>query len=329
MENLRSQLKRNYENRKIRGLHNLIKDSFESFFIEKNYSPHSSEPLISRADKSVIFTGSSLNAVKPIIISGNYSSSNGFVVSQECLRNHALKHAFDNKWLPFGQAYFNMSTILSRPGRFEEVVREAIDYTVDCLNVSPSQIILKSTKKLPRLRDVEKYTTIDVEFDSQEDNYYIWKLGIPRIHGEGITIGMKIFETESYLNVGNILRIIDNKNNERGIEFGYGHEFLLSTILGVKNPLELSQVFEVFPFNPDLSSKYYGYIEAVVRIKIAGVKTKNKGAGNIYRKYLKALRYMGKSLDKDASTVVSELGEYCDYLSHPTSFLFEKEFLNK
>jgi len=334
MESFRSNLQRDYENKKIRNLQEAIRDSFRSYFIEKGYLTHNSIPIISQEDKTVMFTSSSTNVIKPTVISGDYPLV-GFIVSQECLRNHALKYAFNNNWLPFGQAYFNISSILSKPGRFSEVFKEALEYTTKHLEVNPADIIIRSTNKLDKLKDIDKHTNLKVEYDTKNKKYYQWNYGIPNVHGEGLTISIKNTSENSYLDVGNIVRFIDNKNNERGIEFGYGHEFLLSSLVGAKNPLALSQIFELFPFNSDLSSKYYGYLEVIGRIKKAKSENirVNKSARRTYKKYLESAKYMGDSLGKDTKTIISELSKFCEYISCPTDFKLEKrrldEFIDK
>ncbi|MDE1849021.1 MAG: hypothetical protein KGH55_03240 [Nanoarchaeota archaeon] len=328
MENIRSKLQDIYGRKEISKLQDIVKDAFRDYFLSKGYIYHDPAPLIS-PDKTVIFTCSSTNIVKPIIISGDYPPANGFIITQECLRNHALKHAFDNNWLPFGQAYFNMSTILSKPSRFKEVVAEASEFTVNTLGVNPSEVIIKSTKKLDELRDIDKYTPIHVEYDTNNGEYYDWTYGIPEMYGEGVTISIRNSVDDSYLDVGNIVRILDYHRNERGIEFGYGHEFLLSTLLGIENPLSLSPIFELFPFHPDLSSKYYGYLEVIARIKKAKANlTENRGAGGIYRKYLKSFQYMGNALGKDIDTMISEISRYYEHISsQPVGFSLEQKLL--
>lgn len=330
MENFRSEIQEDYKNREINKLQKKLKESFTNHFVEKGYLIHDPISLISQEDKTVMFTSSSTNAVKPNIISGDYPPI-GFVINQECLRNHALKYAFNNDWLPFGQAYFNISSVLSKPGRFPEVVEEALEYTMRNLGVSSEDIIIRSTKKLDILKDIERYTNLNIEYDTRDLKYYQWIYGIPKIRGEGLTISIKNNLENSYLDVGNVIRFVDDQNNERGIEFGYGHEFLLSSLIGTKNPLELSEIFEIFPFKSDLSSKYYGYLEVVGRIKKAkkeNVKI-NRSVKRTYKKYLESVRYMGDSLKKDTDRIISELSTFGEHILCPIEFTLEEKILNE
>jgi len=331
MDYLFSNLRDRYERRELGKLHEIFGRAFRSYFLSKGYLFCESVPLISRDDKSVRFTSSSTNSLKPFLISRDYSGGIGFVVTQECLRNHALEHAFDNSWLPFGQAYFHISGTLSSPGRFLDVVKEAEEFTTTVLDRPRMEIKIKSTKRFEYLRNVHDFTSLEVEYDTMDSKCYEWVYGLPQIRGEGFTISIRNPRDSQFLDVGNVVRILGVNDEERGIEFAYGHEFLISRILGVRNPLALSQVFELFTFSPDLSSKYYGYIEAITRIKEAGVNQRNKGAGGIYRKYLRAIQYMGRFLGRDVNAVISEISEYYNHLfcrDFP-EFSLEKKLLSR
>lgn len=331
MENLCVKLREKYESREIGKLQETIGTAFTEYFSKRGYSSHNPSPLISQVDSSVMFTCSTTNPLKPIILSGDYFSGEGFIVTQECLRNHALEYARDNSQLPFGQAYFNQTAILSKPGRFEEIIKEAVELTTEILGIDPQRIVFKSTKSLDKLKEVDKYTSVRTEFDTRNSQYYNWTYGIKGVHGEGIGINIQGHDGKS-LDVGNAVRILDWKNNELGTEFGYGHEFLLSIMLGVDNPLALSRVFEVFPFKPDLSSKYYGYLEVVARIKKCKEQKDirvNRSVKGIYNKYIKALKYMGNSLGKDADKIVSELTIFSEVISSPKDFSIERQILER
>lgn len=320
----------NYNSGNMKKNNELLKNSFREYFLKNKYILHSPAPLISQEDKSVVFTSSSINILKPTILSVNYINE-GYVLSQECLRTQALKNAFDNNFLPFGQAYFNISGILSRPDRFSKVFEEMLDFTINYLGIDPLNLKIKSTKKMDLLDRVEDFFDIDVEYDLEKEDFYKWRFGMEEIYGEGLTISIRNDSEDSYLDVGNIVRILAPNGKELGVEFGYGHEFFLSKVLGVKNPLELSEVFEVFPFREGLSSKYYGNLEVVSRIKDAkrGVRV-NSSAKRSYKKYLQSLKFMGKSLDKDSDEIINEIQFFYNHISNSKdNFDLEERILNK
>jgi hypothetical protein len=314
-----------YEERRLRDLDKLFENTFIEYFRTEGYNLHPSAPLLSEEDKSVGFTGSSTNVVKPYILSGNFGERSGYIVAQECLRNHALKFAYDNSWLPFGQAYFHMITILSRPRRFEKVVKEMTELTRDLFGIDHADILLKSSRKFKELSRLGVLTPLRTEYDTLDESKYQWVYGMEGIRGEGITISTG----HDPLDVGNLVRFLDEEKEEKAIEFGYGYEFFLSRMLGVENPLALSQVFEVFDFEPDISSKYYGYIEAISRIKKEkdlknNVRSTVRGT---YNKYLNALEHLRVPLKKSRENLFSDISKFCEFISFPANLNQEREYL--
>lgn len=325
----KKELQRNYQNNELEDLNKNFSNVFSNFFSKKGYLILPPTSLISQEDKTVIFTGSSTNIMKPFIVSKDFGEGNGFGVSQNCLRTQALKHAFDDTWLPFGQAYFHLSSTVSKPKRLLEVVNEFEEFTIDKLGVNPSDILIKSTKIFPGLDKMHTLTHLKIEYDTELKDYYSWKYGIPDINGEGITLCIKNKSTETYWDVGNIVRFMDDNQNERGIEFGYGHEFFLSAKFGIKNPLELSQVFEIFPFKEGISSKYYGYLEVVGRIKKEKENVRfNRSAKRTYNKYLHALKHNGSLIGKDNCAILNDLEKFCGHISSPTNLEYEEKIIN-
>jgi len=312
---LQEKAKELFEKNEIRELHELVKTEFNNYFEHANYEQRPSAPLISNRDESVLFTGASISAIKPILLSGNYpEGKNGVYISQECLRTRALKHAFENDYIPFGQTYFNMSTILSRPGRFKDVTQEALDFTVNRLGVDASRIIIRSTKTNNELAAIDTYAGVRVDFDNQKSSYYHWNYGIPGVRGEGVAICIFNPADNKYWDVGNIVMILDKENRELGTEFGYGHEFLLTAMVGVEEPLEMSQIFELHKLEGGLPKKYYSYLEAVVRMKRAGIKIGDHEEEHIYKQYLKSLQFMGQTLGKNIEEVVTEMKGFNEFL---------------
>lgn len=318
-----------FEKNEITNIHKFIETEFSDYFEKRGYEKSPSVGLISKEDESVLFTGSSINAIKSILLSGDYpEGKKGVYVNQECLRTQALKEAFSNDYIPFGQTYFHMSTILSRPGRFKDVVLEALDFTDNRLNSDLSKILIRSTKTNNELADVDSYVGVKVDFDSQKDSYYRWKYGVPGVRGEGLTISMFNSGDGKYWDVGNIVKIMDDKNRELGIEFGYGYEFLLSSLMGVGDPLKMSQIFELYEFKDGLPKKYYSYLEATVRMKIADIKIGHHREEHVYKQYLKLLQSIGQTLGKSVEEIILEMRRFSNFIEIPGLNLeSEKKFM--
>jgi len=303
-----------YAKREINAMHIFFAEIFANYFTSQSYIHELPASLISQEDKSVKFTCSSTNKLKHLLFFEDFQG-NGSFVTQECLRTHALRYAFDNNWLPFGQAYFNISGLMSRPDRFYEVLGEVIEFTTMCLGINRSDLLIKSSQNMDILDSIDKHTDIKVEYNTEDENYYRWVFGIPKVYGEGLTISLKQ-GNDTYLDVGNIIRILGDRESEQAIEFGYGHEFFMSKVVGVENPLELSKVFEIFPFKADLSSKYFGNLEVLCRIKKGkeGIKV-SRGVRRIYNTYLKSLLHMANALDKSPQDVLFDISQYYVWIS--------------
>jgi hypothetical protein len=297
-----------FKERRVLDLHKMLEHLFGEFYQNAGYTFHESAPLISEEDNSVLFTGAFISAVKDILLSGNYGDeSSGIYMRQECLRTQDFKHAFENGFIPLGQTYFNMIGILSKPGRFNAVCAEAIDFTVNKLGIEAYRVKIKSTKLYDELDDIRVDSTITVEYDTEPESYYWWNYGIDGVHGEGITLCVLNPATNEWWDVGNIVKIVNNVGSELGTEFGYGNEFLLSATIGVAEPLRLSQVFEIFEYESGLSQKYFAYLEAMVRMKNAGVMVGDHKTNHIYKQYLKSIQYIGSCIGKSIEEILSDI----------------------
>ncbi len=320
-----------FENREIKKMHETFELSFNNFFKNRNYVRHESAPLLSKEDKSTVFTGASINAVKYLLLSQEFpQESNGVFMNQECIRTQEIDKAFDNSYIPFGQAYFNMSSILSKPGRFKEVMKEALEFTQNEMGIDSSRLLINSTQAYKDLRGLDSYIKdIAIEYDSKNPEKYIWKYGMEGVHGEGLAICLYNKATESYWDVGNVVKILNQQGEELGTEFGYGQEFFLAAMLNVDDPSKLSKIFEKYEFNPGLNMKFYSYLETAVKIKEAGGKIKGRREGCIYRKYLKALQFLGRTLGLTEEDVIQKMIKYNHFSGGKVEdFKSEHEFIN-
>ena len=294
----------------------IFERSFIEYYTDAGYVEVPELPLISDEDGSVLFTGASISAVKGMLMSGEYpTDSAGVCIAQECLRTNALKYAFNNDWIPYGQMYFEMVTILSRPGRFTDVLAEAVDFTQNRLGIDQARIKIRSTYMYANLNTVDTMTHIPVEYDTKPESYYHWVYGINGVHGEGLTICVFNPATGKWFDIGNIVSIYDETGKELGIEFGYGYEFSLTAALGVDQPLKFSKVFECFEFAQGIPQKYYSTLEAVVRMRLAGAKLGDKGVDHVYKQHIKALEFMAESMSKSVEELIADMILFAYFLN--------------
>jgi hypothetical protein len=197
-------------------------------------------------------------------------------------------------------------------------------------NIDSDRILIKSTKKLNKLNDLRTIPGIKVEYDTHDLNYYQWNYGMEGIKGEGLTIAVFNKAIQRYLDVGNLVRIIEDSEKEICIEFGFGYEYFLSALIEEKEPLKFSKVFEVFNHQTGVYAKYYSYLEAAMQMRLAGTKIGNHKADFIYKKYIKALQFIGTKIEKSSTEIIEDMEKYCLHINGQIIDLEkEKKFIQK
>ncbi len=304
-----------------------VQDRFNNYYTAHQYKEAIAEPLISKRDKSVIYTGAGISALKQQLIKQDYPpDGNGYFLTQECLRAHRIGKLFDDKYIPYGQTYFLMTTVLSKPGRFQTVTQEAIRFLTDELSIDPHRIMIRATRQIEEASNLQEtiQEACSVEYDVQDPEYYMWTYGMKGISGIGITISMQKPNSDEYIDIGNIVKITNQEGEELGTEFGFGYEFLLSGMSGIEPPLRFSRVFDWVEFEEGLSQKYYCYLEACVRMKASGAGVGNYRENHIYLQYLKSLVHMGARLDKGIKEIISDLQGFSEF-AYQSGFDFSIE----
>lgn len=294
---------------KVPELRKAISESFSNYFRSRGYHQRRAAPLVSVQDESVLFTGATISALKDILVGQTYpEKSNGVYIIQECLRTNADKYLFNDDWIPYGQMYFNMASILSRPGRNMEVTAEAINYICHNLGIEPERVKLRSTAKLGKI-PIEILGGVQTEYDTKAEDYYHWDYGISGVTGTGMTICIFNPNTENWFDVGNIVAISDQNGNELGIEFGYGYEFFLTAAIGVDQPQKFSRIYELHNFKVGMDQKYLTTLEAIVMMRLAGSRSLPRAGGvhGVYRKHLRGIAHMAKLTSRNIDVVVEDM----------------------
>lgn len=308
-----------YKNNEILKLRENFEKTFSDYFYENNYLECPPLPPIAEEDSSIFFVGSTINAFKPMLVSGGFPEKdfkyNGYYIFQDCLRTGAIRNILDPSWIPFGQAHFKMAGIVSVPHRLEEVLKEFIEFNFK-IGIDRDRTKIKSTKTDSQLGSIDSFIDLNIEYDQEPEAFYDWVYGTEKLTGKGLTISIFNEGLNDWLDVGNVVLLHNENNEEIGIEFGYGYEFFLSAALGIKNPLELSKVSEIFNVKEGLSTKYYYLLETVATMKTIGLEVSRKGLGHIYSKYLRALEFAGEQFDKSIPDIFSDLDKYLQNIYH-------------
>jgi hypothetical protein len=309
-----TELKDMYESNNIEAMHESVKEKFEEYFKDVGYIENAPAPLISKEDKSVIFTGASISAVKHLVQSDTIPNPGVYIV-QPCIRTQDFKDAYIDTTIPSRQTFFNMATILAPPKRYPEVCREAIDLTINKLGIDSNRIKIKVTNKDQQLAEYWKNPinqNVATEFDTYPEKYYKWEYGIPGVSGSGLTVSILNQTTESFWDVGNIVILREEGGKETGIEFGYGIEYFLAGALNVEEPLRLSKISEIEPYKGGLHQKYTVCLEALIQMSAAGATIGDKKADHLFKQYIKVVNHLRKSLNLEYDTVLSTCKRYCN-----------------
>jgi hypothetical protein len=307
------------QNKSITGAREILEEEFNNSYEKFKYLKVPPIPLLSDVDKSVIFTGSTISAIKDILMNQGYlAGTNGVFLTQDCIRTGAKNYMFDNNWIPNGQIYFRMSSNLSRPERFNDVLNEALLFIENNVGVqlNSNKIKLLSSNKIDVLSNLKVQNKISIEYDTRDLDFYKWTYGIEGVYGSGLTISVYNELTSSWMNVGNVIAIYDNAGKELGTEFGFGYEYFLTALLNKDHPLRLSKIFDVFEFTPGLPLKYYYNLEAAANMKLANAGIGRKGSSHVYKEYLKSLQFIGSSLGKSEYDIIGDMSEYLKHFGH-------------
>lgn len=320
-----------FSDNRIKDLHTFVELKFQEFFEDQGYMKVSPLPLISNKDSSVLFTGSSISAVKDTLNSGDFPpDKEGVFLAQECIRTKAFHHAFENEWIPYGQIYFEMLSVLSRPGRFKEVFLESMNFFQEKFNIGLERLKIRTTSKYQQINNLSDLTQAEIEIDTKPEKYYKWEYGIPDVHGEGLTFSIYNPARKTFLDVGNLIIIYDASGKELGIEAGFGVEYFLTAAMGIDEALKLSKVYEIFAFEYGLSQKYYSTLEAVSMMHLSGADIGRKKTEHVYKQYLKSLSFIGQSLGKSSEEIIEEMKKFSKFkVGVEVPYEQEQEFFRK
>lgn len=320
-----------FANGKISELRKEVGDTFSNYFRSKSYFETSPAPLVSVQDESVLFTGATISVVKDILINQTYpKGSNGLFVLQECLRTNADKYLFKDDWIPYGQMYFNMASILSKPGRKIEVITEAIDHLVNNIGIEPERVKIRSTTKMGVI-PTEVLRGTQTEYDTKDEKYYNWGYGIRGVNGTGLTICIFNPTTKKWFEIGNIVTIFDQSGKELGTEFGYGFEFFLAATLGVDQPQKFSRIYELHDFKLGMDQKYLTTLEATVMMRLAGARSLPRSGGihGVYRKHLRGISHMATLTARNTNTIIEGMKTLLSHLGRQDLKLEEERLYLK
>jgi hypothetical protein len=226
-----------------------IVNQFYHFFESKGLAPKSPEPIVPKNDKSVIFTGATINKFKDYIVNDTVVSP-GYVSIQPCLRLFSL-----NKILypeqEFHLSFFKMlGTLFHR-----DIQKESFIWCLDFLKnlgLDFSRLKIKASKQLSELLD-NIDNTITIEFEKESDSFYQWKFGIDGIYGIGLTYSVWNETSKKWKDIGNYIQIF-NEGNLICSEFAVGLESTQAHVRSLPHFLSATSIDSILSNFPGKSN---------------------------------------------------------------------------
>lgn len=272
-----------------------LEEYFTNFYTKRGYVEHNPEPVQSRIDDSVLFIGSSINVLKPMLNSG--IPKNGVFINQPCLRTQNQRIFYnDNEEFEYN-SYFHTSSVLAPIESINKVTLDAVDFVKNIPEVNDSRMLIKvSSRDIDLIESIKSVGLANrMEIDTADLDYYDWTYGKEGMNGRGLTIAIKN-NAGDYRDIGNII-VIEEDGSPTAVEWGYGTETMLSRIYSLEQPLEASQVSSVIPYESGMKAKFADTFCATIEMYRANVKPGKSGQSFILKDYIKGLSYLRRKLD--------------------------------
>ena len=261
-------------------------DGFMDHFESKGYHKFSPEPIIPLDDSSLLFTNATIVPLKKFILNRNIPPP-GIVSQQPCLRTQNIARLSDPDFNPEYMSYFKMLGILCPPNSYQQVSKDIHILLNNVLNLDDSNIKILASNSCESFLNYWEQTDIEIEMNTQKEEFYSWEYGMPGIYGSGVTFSIRQ-KDGNWRDLGNIIQISDEKNNIIGYEFGFGVETAISRIYSLNGPFEAAIISESMPFrdNP-LYKKIQDSLVLLVVLYREGINPGEGGRQSITRKIIR------------------------------------------
>lgn len=277
-----------------------VKHEFIEHFLEHGYVKSNALSLIPpEDDKTVTFVGSSINKFKSFLRTHSFPEQ-PHVIYQPCIRTQDFKNAYDLENIPFGMPFFHICGTFSGPGTYKKTSEDVLSFLMDNQNIKADKLCIKPTLPENTLLLDPFYSKVQTSIDPNK--HYEWKYGISGIHGYGITIYLQNTSTQEWLDIGNIVTIRNENNQEIAVESGIGLEFFITAQQGFSDPFEATIMYYIEPPQNQLHKKVLTYFQVTLEMLAACENVKgNTRSSKLTRKYINNLNFLrtvhGYSID--------------------------------
>ncbi|MCK6599127.1 MAG: hypothetical protein L6Q37_12240 [Bdellovibrionaceae bacterium] len=294
-----------------------ILEKFKERFSSLDFCEHFAESLIPKNDTSILFTNSTIVALKKYI-NGVEPLIQGKYIIQPCIRFQNFDYEDKNSTFISYMSYFNQLGVLAPPQDFSKLMTSIEKLFFQDFNLSKNRFIIKSTRRFNEKSQLYKISPQNFNVSFYEDTsfkYFQWNYGLSNVVGEGVTFAIQT-TGNTYLDCGNIVEI-KYQDQIVGYEFGFGLETLASRLLRYQTPVFCSQVSASLPQYVDQN---YDLFKDMLQLSVEMVKLGIKPGKNKRKALLrKSLIIMAKEAvrlkisDHDVNDAIESYVFFIDY----------------
>ncbi len=285
---------------------NEIRNSFLSFFEQKNHVLYKSAPLIPNEDPTLIFINAGMVPFKEYFINGN---DHNITSCQKCVRAGGKHNDLENVGhTTRHHTFFEMLGNFSFGDYFkEEAILYAFEFLTKKLNIDKSKLLTTVYHTDDEAYGIWKSLGInEIQRIKTEDNF--WSMGNTGPCGPCSEIFYK-YDDQHIVEIWNLVFMEFNKMNDgklinlpiKCIDTGMGLERISSVIQGVRDNYNLDIFTKLIKRSQSISSNNTNeiahriiadHIRSASFLIADGVFPENKGRGYVLRRILRrAIRY--------------------------------------
>ena len=287
-----------------------LSNSLKEYFLIKDYIEFNPEDIISKTDKSTLFTGSTISTFKQVFVN-NYSIETSFFLLQNCLRTQNILTIYDDTVLPRWSSYFCSFGAITNYDNLINITHHIVDFFLLVLKVKENELFLRVTSADKDLLELSNNLSskCKIEIDSKPNEYYRHKFGMDNVVGRNCNLGIKNNETNEINDIGNII-VLEHNEQIIGVEIAFGLENILCRFYKTIHPIDFSKIANIMDLEEDDHYKMADAIVSSIVIMRNGIKPNSTNRGRVLRKYLKGILYLKNKLNYDFEMIRSICFQY-------------------